>query len=330
MREKFLKIIQTSFPLVPKPFEELGKVLGTTEQETLDLYKDLKESKIIRQTSGILDTTALGYKSTLVAFSVKDIERAAEFINTHPGVSHNYERNHEIFNLWFTIAVPPDSLLGLEETIQIIAKKVDAKIYLILPNLKMFKIGVILDTESKEIKKEIVERKELKDFQLLDIHKKILLYIQEDIPISIEPFKEMTQKLGIDYIRFFEEVKNLLNAGYIRRFASILNHRKAGFKYNAMVVWNVPDHRVDEVGEIIASYSAVSHCYQRPRYKDWNYNIFSMIHGKTEGEVELIIDSISKEVGIKDYKKLYSTKEFKKSRIKYFSDEFYTWEKNFI
>lgn len=329
MRDEFLKVIQTSFPLTERPFKEIGEKFGIGEEEALNFYKELKESRIIRQTCGILDTKKVGYLSTLVAFSVDDIENAAGFINTHPGVSHNYERDHEVFNLWFTLAVPPDSLLGLEKTIDIMAQKTRAKLYMILPNIKMFKIGVILDTGSFGTKKENLQKRQEKEIYLQDLHKKILLHIQRDIPLSLTPFEDTIRNINLDYETFFEKTKDLIDAGYIRRFASLLNHRNAGFKYNAMVVWNIPDEIIDTVGEKIASYSAVTHCYQRPRYKEWNYNIFSMIHGKNEDEVDSVIDSISKETGLTDYRKLYSTREFKKSRINYFSEQFYHWEKSF-
>lgn len=330
MRDEFLKFIQTSFPLVDRPFKEIANRFGIKEDSAFDLYKEFKENKIIRQTCGILDTKKIGYLSTLVAFSVEDIEDAAKFINTHPGVSHNYERKHEVFNLWFTLAVPPDSLLGLEKTIDIMAKKTHAKSYIVLPSIKMFKIGVILDTGDSKLKKVDFEEKQERDLSLEDIHKKILFYIQRDLPLSLAPFEDIRRNIGVDYDVFFKRTKELIDAGYIRRFASLLNHRNAGFKYNAMVVWNVPDEIVDMVGKKIASYTAVSHCYQRPRHKDWNYNIFSMIHGKGEEEVESVINSISEEVGLKDFRKLYSGREFKKSRINYFSKQFYLWERNFI
>lgn len=329
MKDEFLKIIQSSFPLEKRPFEKIAKKLNSTEEEILDLYKSLKEEKIIRQTAAILETKKVGYKSTLVAFSVKDIEKAAEIINTHPGVSHNYERNHEIFNLWFTLAVPEDSKLGIEKTIEILAKVTNTEQYIILPTIKMFKIGVILDTTSSSVEKEEIKRKEYKDINLTQLHKDIMYYLQKDIMPVKEPFKEIVERLNIDYDTFFEEINNLLEAGYIRRFATILNHRKAGFTANAMVVWNVPDEVVNGVGEELSQYKSVSHCYIRPRYQNWHYNLFSMIHGKSEDEVNQVITEISKKFNIKDFKSLYSTREFKKSRIEYFSKSFNEWEENF-
>lgn len=265
----------------------------------------------------------------MVAFSVDNIEKAAEIINTHPGASHNYERNHPIFNLWFTLAVPYDSNLGLEGTIKVLAEKTNAKQILTLPTIKMFKIGVILDTSAiKEIKEEI-KKKNLKQLELTDFNRKILFIVQNDISLKLEPFKDFIEYLNTDYNTFFTEVNNLIESGYIRRFATLLNHRNAGFEADGMVVWNIPEDKQDEIGEVIASYKAVSHCYIRPKYPPlWNYNLYSMIHGKTKEEVSEIVLSISKEINVDDYLVLYSTREFKKERIAYFSPLFYEWEKN--
>ncbi len=204
-----------------------------------------------------------------------------------------------------------------------------AKQILILPTVKMFKIGVILDTSSKKEIKEEIKKKEFKPLELTDLHKKILFIIQKDIPIKIEPFKDFIAYLTIDYNTFFTHVNDLIEAGYIRRFATLLNHRKAGFEANGMVVWNIPENKQDQIGQIVASYKAVSHCYIRPKYPPlWNYNLYSMIHGKTKEEVNEVVLSISNKININDYLILYSSKEFKKQRIEYFSPSFYEWEKN--
>ena len=112
----------------------------------------------------------------------------------------------------------------------------------------------------------------------------------------------------------------------MRRFAAILNHRKAGFNANAMVVWDVDEQNGDKIGETAAAFSAVSHCYLRPKYENWPYNLFTMVHGKTTEETNSIIEEISSEIECKSYMPLYSSREFKKVRIEYFSPQFHEWE----
>jgi len=110
----------------------------------------------------------------------------------------------------------------------------------------------------------------------------------------------------------------------------LLNHRKAGFNANAMSVWEAPEEKAEELGKKLASFSAVSHCYLRPKYPNWKYNLFAMVHAKTQDESNKIIEEMAKETGLNNYTKLYSTKEFKKVRIEYFSPKFKEWEESII
>jgi DNA-binding Lrp family transcriptional regulator len=270
----------------------------------------------------------LGYHSSLVAFKVDEIEKAAAFVNTHPGVSHNYERDHD-FNLWFTLAVEPDSPLGLEGTVELMARKGGAKEFIILPTKKMFKIKVTLDLKGDRAKRESVEKKKKIAFPLEPFHKRIVEALQEDIEAVEEPFEKIVEALDMDYESLQREVRKLQMGGYMRRFASILYHRKAGFRANAMVVWDVDEERAQELGERVASFSAVSHCYLRPTYPNWPYSLFSMIHGKSKEEVEEVVQEICKEIDPKEYRYLYSTREFKKQRIRYFSPKFQEWERKY-
>jgi len=327
MEDELLYKMQHSFPMVERPFQTLADELNVDEESVIETVKRLKDEKIIRQTSAIFDTKRLGYSSSLVAFKIPSsrIEKAADIINRHPGVSHNYERDHD-FNLWFTIATAPDSKLGLEKTVEILSKLTNADDYIILPTLKMFKISVKLDTTGKKAKKERVKKRSHKDIRLKAKHFAIIRELQKDIPITKEPFADAKERLNISYDELFDIASQLKDAGIMRRFATILNHRKAGFTANAMSVWSVPEDKGEEIGKKIAEFSAVSHCYLRPKYQNWSYNLFAMVHSKTKEECEEIIDEIAQEVGIKDYSKLYSTREFKKQRITYFDPAFREWE----
>jgi len=329
-KNQLLSLIQKEFPLSKRPFKDLGDKLSISEDDVLNILKEEKENSIIRQISPIFDTKRLGYKSSLVAFMVdeKDIDEAVKIINSHPGISHNYERNHD-FNIWFTIAVPPDSKLGLEKTVELLAKLTNAKDHILLPTLKMFKIQVKLDTTGKEAKKEKVKKKVFKEITLTPFHKEIIKESQYDLPLKKEPFEDIVKKLDISYEKFFDTLNELKDAGVMRRFAAILNHRKAGFNANAMVVWDVDEKEGEKMGEIAASFSAVSHCYLRPKYKNWPYNLFTMIHGKTSQETEAVIENIAKEINYKQKMPLYSSREFKKQRVVYFTSDMDRWEENY-
>ncbi len=323
--------MQKNFPLTAKPFEAIAQELNMSENEVIEIMQKQKDEKIIRQTSAIFDTKSLGYKSSLVAFEIDEdkIDTAVEIINAHPGVSHNYERNHK-FNIWFTLACSPDTRIGLDKTIEILAKLVDANAFIMLPTLKLFKISVKLDTTGKEQKKEKVIKKEKITIDMTPLHMDVVKLLQNDINIKSEPFEDIIKELNITYDEFFAIVEDLQKSGMMRRFASILNHRRAGFNANAMVVWDVDEKNGEAIGKAAAEFSAVSHCYLRPKYDNWQYNLFTMVHGKTKEETNSVIADIEKEIESKSHMPLYSSREFKKVRLKYFTNDEFKWEEKYI
>jgi len=328
MENELLFQMQNAFPMTQRPFEVIAKELDTSEDEILTMVQKLGDEKIIRQTSAIFDTKRLGYKSSLVAFKVDEakVDEAAKIINAHPGVSHNYLRNHD-YNIWFTMAVEPNSIFGLERTIEILKERTGAEDAIVLPTLKMFKISVKMDTTGKRAKKEKLKKLAHKEIELTLEHIAVIKELQKDIEVVSEPFKKATEKLGLSYERFFELANELKESGVMRRFATILNHRKAGFGANAMSVWAVPEEDGEKIGKEMAEFSAVSHCYLRPSYPNWPYNLFAMVHAKTQEECDTLIEEMAKESGLTEYGKLYSTVEFKKQRLVYFDDAFKAWEK---
>lgn len=330
MKDEILSRIQKKFPLVARPFEVIADELGMSEDEVLAILQEQKKANVIRQTSAIFDTKRLGYISSLVAFKIapQKISDAVKIINSHPGISHNYERNHD-FNIWFTLAVAPNSKFGLQKTVELLAKLTKADDFIILPTLKLFKINVKLNTTGKDEKKEEVKRVQHKEIELTPLHHSIIRYAQNDIEFVHEPFKKIVDAIGIDYDTFFGALDELQEAGVMRRFASILNHRKAGFSANAMVVWDVDEQNGEMIGEKAAAFSAVSHCYLRPKYPNWPYNLFTMVHGKSEEETNSIIEEMAAEIDAKSHMPLYSSREFKKVRIEYFTPEFEAWEEKY-
>ncbi|MGN6560111.1 MAG: siroheme decarboxylase subunit alpha, partial [Candidatus Nitrosocosmicus sp.] len=319
--KQILNDIQWTFPLVDRPFLELAKKYDISEDQVIDRIKKLKQIGIIRQISAIFDTRKLGYKSALVAFAVdkNKIESVANEINKHPGVSHNYERNHE-YNLWFTLAVPPygDMKTDLEK----MALLDGVLKYRVLPTLKMYKIGVKLDMVNDDPEKptpnDEVKNMGIKAETISEIDREYIRQLQKDIEIVKEPFKTITENLEITSTDLFDKVKEYEKIGIMRRFAAILRHRQAGFTANGMIVWKIPEEKIDEKGLKIASFPQVSHCYRRPIYPDWEFNVFSMIHARTMEAAEKIAKEISSVTGIENYRILFSSREFKKERVRYF------------
>jgi DNA-binding Lrp family transcriptional regulator len=115
----------------------------------------------------------------------------------------------------------------------------------------------------------------------------------------------------------------------MRRFSAVLRHREAGFSANAMGVWAVPASKAEEFGEAAATFAAVSHCYLRPTYEDWPYNVFTMVHAPTQEKCQEVLAAIAEVTGIDRFDALYSTREFKKTRVKYFTGDTEQWESEF-
>ena len=342
---RILNEIQRDFPLVCRPFAELGARIGVDESEMLERVRRLHagETPVIRQISAIFDTRKLGYDSMLVAFKVPpdQLERAAAELNRNPGISHNYERSGQ-FNIWFTIAVPADAALSLEEQVARLAWKVRAEHYALLPTLALYKIGVQLDVERGAqssaratppttrggTKEEVLEVRASRMPTARDVE--LVRLLQRDVPLVPEPFVEWAQEASLSLDQVIAEAERFIAEGRMRRFAAVLRHQKAGFVSNGMAVWKVPPERAEEVGQLMASFRAVSHCYKRPTYPHWPYSHFSMIHGRSEAEVEAVANAIAKEAGIDEYLVLYSLREFKKTRVPYFVPEHAAWERDLI
>lgn len=153
-----------------------------------------------------------------------------------------------------------------------------------------------------------------------ELDKCIIRALQEDLPLSPEPFKKLAEDLGIEEEMLLKKVQFFLDSGMMRRFGATLRHQKVGFKANAMVVWKIPPSRSKEVGHHMAQFAEVSHCYERPTYPDWPYNLFTMIHATSKEECHTIAKKIALTVGFFDYDLLFSSHELKKVSMRYFCE----------
>lgn len=148
------------------------------------------------------------------------------------------------------------------------------------------------------------------------IDRLLLKSTQDGIPIVPEPFREISKEIGIPENEVITRLESLVKNGVIRRFGASIGHRSIGITANAMCTWNVPDERVEEVGAIMAGFPEVTHCYERPRFPGWKYNLFTMVHAYSREECEKIAREISIATGIKDYSILFSEREFKKTGVR--------------
>jgi DNA-binding Lrp family transcriptional regulator len=332
--KRLMNLLQSSFPLDPEPFALVAAEAELELDDVLARTQRLLDGRIIREITPIFDTRALGYESMLVAAKVdsEHPQRAAQIVNSHPGVSHNYLRTHD-FNLWFTIATPPDSELGLAGTLEVLMRETGAESMRELPTLTLFKINMNLEMEkgTEALAAAAVEAappREL-DAQPYDADDIALIKALQGPMAAVErPYDEAAAELGISTEALLERLRTLVDRKILRRVAAILYHRRAGFSANGMGVWKVPEEEIMEVGARMASFRGISHCYQRPTYEDWPYSVFTMAHGRSKEECDAVLDSIAADCGIgaDDRATLYSSTEYKKIRLHYFTDDYAAWE----
>ena len=156
---------------------------------------------------------------------------------------------------------------------------------------------------------------------LTEIEKKVIVAIQDDIPVSETPYAEIAKSLGIREEQLLETLQSLCDRGIIRRYGATLRHQKTGFTANAMAAWQVEDDRIEEVGEKMASFKQVSHCYRRNPQKTWPYNLYTMIHANDEDSCHETARKMAEAAGVENYTLLFSQRELKKTSMVYFADE---------
>jgi DNA-binding Lrp family transcriptional regulator len=333
MDRALMNLLQSKFPLHPRPFEAIASEAGLGEDEVMARTQRLLDERIIREITPIFDTPALGYSSMLVAAKVDsdNPHRAAQAINAHPGVSHNYLRNHA-FNLWFTIATPPTSKLGLEGTLRALKKLSGASSIRQLPTITMFKINMNLemagDTDALAARAETKLPLPREAIALDDFDVALIKAAQGPMQVRPDAYAPAAERLGVSVDRLLEHLHGMIERKALRRVAAILYHRRAGFSANGMGVWKVPDERIAELGPMMAAVRGVSHCYQRPTYPDWPFSVFTMAHGRSKEECDAVLDSVAEVGGLGEDERstLYSSTEFKKVRLLYFTPDYADWE----
>ncbi|MBP7735933.1 MAG: Lrp/AsnC family transcriptional regulator [Spirochaetes bacterium] len=327
--------IQKDFPLVSDPLSALAEELSIPMDQFLATVKDLKKRGVVRNIAGIFNADRLGFVTTLVALRVdeKDLPMAAEVINGHPGVSHNYQRDHH-YNIWFTLAA--ESEASLDRTVQVLASQSGAKDHIILRNEKLLKIGLLLSI-GDEIQPghgtagAKSDERSNATIALSDDDKESIRLLQKDLPIAKDPFAILINDSNspITQESFMACFQRLKRDGILRRYAAVLRHREAGYRSNAMTVWKPGDGSdIERIVKIFHDSHLISHLYLRTLYPGkWEYPLFAMIHARSDDQLRNMIEELSEKSGIDDYQVLYSLKEFKKERVVYFSPRFKEWER---
>jgi DNA-binding Lrp family transcriptional regulator len=320
--KNLLDIIQAEFPLSREPFTALGLHLSVNCNEVIQRIERLKSGGIIRLIGPVFNPRRLGYRTTLVAVKVpvERLDEAEQIVSTHPMVSHCYQRDHD-FNLWFTLAMPVAE--DIESEVHKLGSRIKAEEILNLPAIRTFKIGAYFNLcRSYALMPNMVAPNDGLsniDSELSPTDRAVINELQQDLPLSEKPFDLISARLSMDVDKFLSHCQALLQRGIMRRFSASINHSKLGFTANAMACWNTPPDIIEAAGNKIAKFPEISHCYERQTSPLWPYNIFAMIHAATKETCRAIADRICSETGLgkNDLVLLFSTKEIKKTRVRY-------------
>ncbi|WP_324663976.1 siroheme decarboxylase subunit beta [Haloarcula sediminis] len=316
---------QSGFPVRERPFDAVGEQLGIPGDEALERVESLRDDGIFRRFGAVLNPPVIG-SSTLAAVSVPEdrFDEVAAVINDYRQVNHNYARDHE-WNMWFVVTAGSrekrDEILADIETqtgcsVLVLPMLTDYYIDLEFPvvNADRFARESVDGTDASATR---ISEDAAADFS--DLDRRLLLAIQEGFPLSATPYRDIATTVGADVDDVLAAIERLRDDGCVKRIGCVVNHITTGFDNNCMVVWDVPDDRLDELGERVGELPYVTLCYHRPRRpeQDWPYNLFTMIHGREADAVDEKIDELSTAYLPVDHDRLYSTATLKQTGARY-------------
>ena len=316
---ELLGALQGEIPFVSTPYAFIGQAIDMSEKEVIKRTERLRRDGFVKPLTPHFDTRALGYRSCLVAARVNPdrIDDAAAAINAHPGVTQNYRRNNS-YNLWFTVFVSPLSKIGLDRTIDILGQQGDCDVVRPLPTLRLYKSSASDSESHSDLQNEPTP--------LTPLEIEAVRVLQRELPLQPRPFDVLARGGTIGADDLLTAAKAMHKRGQIRRFCAQVQARKAGFVASAMGIWVVPPDDVDACAAKLAQHRAVSHCYLRPVYDDWPYNLYTTVHARSVDECESIINDLAIDTGLTQKQALFPTKEYKKSRVSFFAHDAEEWE----
>ena len=316
---------QSGFPVRERPFEAVAADVGVDESEALERVRRLYDEGVFRRFGPVLNPPVIG-SSTLAAVRapVDRFDEVADVINGYEQVNHNYARDHE-WNMWFVVTAA--SKERRDAILDEIAAETGLEV-LVLPMLTDFYIDlefpvVNSDRFAREsLAETAVDATEISEraaVDLSDLERRLLLEVQDGFPLSATPYRDVADALDASVADVLGAVERLLAAGCIKRIGCVVNHLATGFDANCMVVWDVPDDELDDRGVEVGRLPYVTLCYHRPRRpgQDWQYNLFTMVHGREQSAVEAKIDELAAEHLPYDHERLFSTATLKQTGARY-------------
>lgn len=307
---QLLNSFQHSFPLVRRPFQTIGRRVGLAETEVIDSFIRLADKGAISRIGPVFSPGRIGV-STLAALSVpvENVEEIALWLNSFPEINHNYAREHE-YNLWFVATAPHQD--WLDDVLSGIADHVGGAL-LVLPMVERYHIdlGFNLSGQADHARDVTGQGAPL----MLNEHQAaIVAALQSGIRIEPEPFAAVAASTRTNEDTVIDQIVLWRMRGVIKRFGVVVRHHELGYRENAMVVWDVPDDRVSEIGKAAAQQERVTLSYCRRRQlPEWPYNLFCMVHGTDRAVVEAQIARLMEAAGLAEFpsQTLFSRRRFK-------------------
>lgn len=317
------KAIQAAVPFTSRPFHALAEELGLGPGDVLAQLAAWKAEGKLREISAVLEGSALGYESALVAATVSadDLDRVVAVVNAHPTVTHDYLRDHDL-NLWFTIAVPEQ--MGLDRTLRLLETEAGVACFHALRRTAVFKIGVRFDLKSKLNETTELPAADVARLRPTDREIRMFRALQAKLPFVERPFEKTAADAGVPEEELLDFGRRHLG-GAVRRYVGTFRHRRLGVAANGMVVWRVAPEDEAALGHRLAAAPEVSHCYARNSVPGFPYTVYSMVHGPDQEACRAIARRLSRETGHADHHVLFSTREFKKVRLRYFLPALDQW-----
>jgi len=316
LQKQLCNALQEGLPICSRPFDDLAKYLDSDEETVLREIKELKRAGVIRRICALINYRALGKSSTLVAAHIpqESLQEVTEAVNALRGVSHNYLRSH-YYNLWFTLQAE------FTEQIEVILSKLSGRLgidFYSLPVERAFKLDVRFDAESESqpLVQDVEQPPKGETVELSENQKRILSKLQDELDLTGEPFDFLCSE-GLGKQEVLRIIAELIDKGVIRRVAAVLDHRKLGFVANILFACEVPQDRIVEAGKRLARFGIVSHCYERKTFRDWPYNLFAMMHGRSMGEIQHVINKFVEAEKIDSFELLPTAAELKKQPVKH-------------
>jgi DNA-binding Lrp family transcriptional regulator len=316
---------QSGFPVEERPFESVATDLDTTAEDALQRVKRLREEGVFRRFGAVLNPPVIG-SSTLAAVRAPEdrFDEVAEIINGYRQVNHNYRRAHE-WNMWFVVTAASQE--RRDEILADIEDRTGCEV-LDLPMLTDYYIDLEFPVvnqdrfareslDSTDVSATRISESATGDLSALEAN--LLVAIQDGFPLSATPYRDVADEIGADVDEVLAATERLLADGCIKRIGCIVNHVVTGFDANCMVVWDVPDDELDERGVAVGELPYVTLCYHRPRRpeQDWEYNLFTMIHGREGDAVDEQIDELAAEYLPFEHERLYSEATLKQTGARY-------------